>query len=184
MNSNTSNPNSNPNDIPLYFFYQGKNSECYKFFGVHTVEEDGAKKHRFRVWAPNAVSISVVGDFNDWDRTCYPMYLIADGIWEVIIPGLQQFDAYKYSIETKDGRILMKSDPYATHFETRPATASKIYESTYTWKDAKWFEEKRKQIVYKRPMNIYEVHLDSWKHNPDGSVLNYVSFAKEMVPYM
>ncbi len=180
MNQNT----NNPNDFPLYLFYQGKNSEAYKFFGVHSIEEDGVTKHRFRVWAPRAESISVVGDFNAWDRTCHPMELIADGIWEATIAGLQQFDVYKFSIETEDGRTLTKSDPYGAHFETRPATASKIYESSYVWKDADWFERKKKQVVYKSPMNVYEVHLNSWKHNPDDTVLDYVTFAKQIIPYM
>ncbi len=174
----------NPNDFPLYLFYQGKNNEAYKFFGVHRIIEDGVTKHRFRVWAPNAVSISVVGDFNEWERDSHPMELIADGVWEAVIEGLQQFDAYKYSIETKRGDILTKSDPYATHFETRPATASKIFESSYVWKDEKWLEAKKKQVVYKRPMNVYEVHLDSWRRNPDGTVLDYVELAKQMIPYM
>ena len=174
----------NPNDFPLYLFYQGKNSESYKFFGVHPVEEDGVKKYRFRVWAPNAVSVSVVGDFNDWNREANPMSLIADGIWEAVIENLAQFDAYKFSIETKSGQLRMKSDPYANHFETRPATASKIYESSYTWHDEEWLAEKKKHVVYKRPMNIYEVHLDSWKHNSDDSVPDYVSFARQMADYL
>ncbi len=190
----TVNTTANPNDFPLYLFYQGKNNEAYKFFGVHRISDESASgensgkgngcKHRFRVWAPNAKSISVVGDFNDWKRDTHPMYTIADGIWEAVIEGLQQFDSYKYSIETADGRILMKSDPYGTHFETRPATASKIFESSYVWNDAAWFEKKKAQIVYKRPMNIFEVHLDSWKHNEDGTCPDYVSFAKQMIPYM
>ncbi|MBQ2264955.1 MAG: 1,4-alpha-glucan branching protein GlgB [Oscillospiraceae bacterium] len=181
MNVNTT---SNPNDFPLYLFYQGKNNEAYKFFGVHSITEEGECRHRFRVWAPKAKSISVVGDFNNWERDADPMQLIADGIWEAVIGGLQQFDAYKYSIETEDGRILMKSDPYAMHFETRPATASKIFESSYEWHDAAWREAKKQQVVYKRPMNIYEVHLDSWKHHDDGNLLDYVTFAKQLIPYM
>ena len=180
MNSN----NTNPNDFPLYLFYQGKNSEGYKFFGAHPVEENGEKKHRFRVWAPNAVSVSVVGDFNDWTPGAHPMALIADGVWEATIPGLKQFDAYKYSIETRSGEMLMKSDPYGFHFETRPATASKIYESSYQWKDEKWLQEKKKQVVYKRPMNIYEVHFDSWKRDAEGNVPDYVTFAHEMSAYL
>ncbi len=175
---------TNPNDFPLYLFYQGKNCESYKFFGVHAIEENGEKKHRFRVWAPNAVSVSVVGDFNGWDREVNPMYLIADGVWEVVIPALAQFEMYKFSIETRDKRILMKSDPYGHHFETRPANSSKIYESSYVWNDSEWLEEKKKQVVYKQPMNIYEVHFDSWKRNADGSILDYVAFAKEMIPYI
>lgn len=181
MNTTTT---ENPNDFPLYLFYQGKNNESYKFFGVHAIEENGVKKHRFRVWAPNAVSVSVVGDFNNWNREQHPMELIADGVWEAVIENLAQYDAYKYSIETRSGELLMKSDPYANHFETRPATASKIYESNYQWHDAEWLEKKKNQIIYKSPMNIYEVHLDSWKHNPDGTVPDYVMFAKQIIPYM
>ncbi|MDE6707016.1 MAG: 1,4-alpha-glucan branching protein GlgB [Oscillospiraceae bacterium] len=178
------NTKENPNDFPLYLFYQGKNSESYKFFGVHAVEEDGIKKYRFRVWAPNAKSISVVGEFNNWNREINPMQLIATGIWETTIENLAQCELYKYSIETQDERLLMKSDPYASYYEVRPATASRIYESNYIWKDTEWQREKKKYVVYKRPMNVYEVHLDSWKKNSDGTVLDYVSFAKQMIPYM
>ncbi|MDE6657271.1 MAG: 1,4-alpha-glucan branching enzyme, partial [Oscillospiraceae bacterium] len=174
----------NPNDFPLYLFYQGKNSESYRFFGAHTIEENGVKKHRFRVWAPNAKSVSVVGDFNNWNRETHPMHVIATGIWETTIENLAQYDIYKYSIETQDERLLTKSDPYASHYEVRPATASKIYESNYIWQDAEWQREKKKHVVYKRPMNIYEVHLDSWKKNSDDTVLDYISFAKQMIPYM
>ncbi len=181
MNINSA---TNPNDFPLYLFFQGKNSEAYKFFGVHRITEDGVSMHRFRVWAPRAKSISVVGDFNDWQRERHPMHQIVDGIWEAVIGGLKQFDTYKYSIETQSGQILMKSDPYAMHFETRPATASKIYESSYCWHDEAWSETKKKQVVYKCPMNVYEVHFDSWMHNEDGTVLDYVTFADKMIPYM
>ncbi|MDE6776903.1 MAG: 1,4-alpha-glucan branching protein GlgB [Oscillospiraceae bacterium] len=180
MNNNK----ENPNDFPLYLFYQGKNSESYKFFGVHTVEEDGIKKYRFRVWAPNAKSVSVVGEFNNWNREINPMQLIATGIWEATIENLAQCEMYKYSIETQDERLLTKSDPYASYYEVRPATASRIYESNYIWQDTEWQREKKKYVVYKRPMNVYEVHLDSWKKNSDGTVLDYVSFAKQMIPYM
>ena len=152
MNSNT----ENPNDFPLYLFYQGKNSESYRFFGAHAIEEDGVKKHRFRVWAPNAKSVSVVGEFNKWDREANPMHVIAAGIWETTIGNLAQYDMYKYSIETQDERLLTKSDPYASYYEVRPATASKIYESNYTWQDTEWQCEKKKYVVYKRPMNVYK----------------------------
>jgi 1,4-alpha-glucan branching enzyme len=174
----------NPNDFPLYLFYQGKNCEAYKLFGVHPKKKGRGIVHVFRVWAPNAVSVSVVGDFNKWDRSKNPMSVIADGIWEVEISKLKQFDAYKYSIETKDGRILMKSDPYAHHFETRPGTASKIYESDYEWSDKDWCEKKKERAVYNSPINIYEVHLSSWKKRDADTYLDYISFAKEIIPYL
>ena len=178
------NKNNNLNDFPLYLFYQGKNYEAYKFFGVHSKKKGRSKVFTFRVWAPNAVSVSVVGDFNDWDRTQNPMSLISDGIWEAEIAGLKQYDTYKFSIEAQDGRILMKADPYAHHYETRPGTASKIYESDYKWEDTKWFENKSNVSIYKSPMNVYEVHLSSWKNYGEEVFLDYVTFAKEIIPYL
>ena len=175
---------TNPNDFPLYLFYQGKNYEAYKFFGVHSYKKGRDRIFVFRVWAPNAVSVSVVGDFNEWNRNTSPMCLIADGVWETEISGLSQFDAYKFSIETKDGRFIMKADPYASHFETRPGTASKIYESSFKWTDSDWYEVKRHTSVYKSPVNIYEVHLSSWKNYGDEVFLDYVTFAKEIIPYL
>ena len=175
---------TNPNDFPLYLFYQGKNYEAYKFFGVHSYKKGRDRIFVFRVWAPNAVSVSVVGDFNEWNRNTSPMCLIADGVWEAEISGLSQFDAYKFSIETKDGRFIMKADPYASHFETRPGTASKIYESSFKWSDSDWYEVKRHTSVYKSPVNIYEVHLSSWKNYGDEVFLDYVTFAKEIIPYL
>ena len=176
--------NKNQNDFPLYLFYQGKNYEAYKFFGVHSGKKGRSKIFTFRVWAPTAVSVSVVGDFNNWDRSCNPMARIADGVWEAQISKLKQFDAYKYSIETADGRILMKADPYAAHFETRPGTASKIYESSYDWEDSEWYEEKKSRIIYKSPVNIYEVHLGSWKNYGEEKFLDYITFANEIIPYL
>ena len=177
-------PGWRPNDFPLYLFYQGKNYEAYKFFGVHSGKKGRSKIFTFRVWAPTAVSVSVVGDFNNWDRSCNPMTRIADGVWEAQISKLKQFDAYKYSIETADGRILMKADPYAAHFETRPGTASKIYESSYDWEDSEWYEEKKSRIIYKSPVNIYEVHLGSWKNYGEEKFLDYITFANEIIPYL
>ena len=178
------NTKSNPNDFPLYLFYQGKNYEAYKFFGVHSKKKGRGRSYTFRVWAPNAVSVSVVGDFNGWDRSVNPMTSIADGVWEADISKLKQFDAYKYSIETKDGRIILKADPYASHFETRPGTASKIYESSFEWTDQSWFKEKNNKSIYNSPVNIYEVHLSSWKQHEGEVFLDYVTFAKEIIPYL
>ncbi len=178
------NSNNNPNDFPLYLFYQGNNCEAYKFFGVHSKKKGRGKVFTFRVWAPNAVSISVVGDFNEWDRTANPMQTIADGVWETDVSKLEQFDIYKYSIETKDGRILLKSDPYATHFERRPGTASKIFESSYEWSDEDWYKKKAERVVYKSPINVYEVHLNSWKKCGEGEFPSYINFAREIIPYL
>ncbi len=182
--SNSYNMISNEQKNLLHWFRRGKNYDAEKFFGVHSINVKNEKAYCFRVWAPNAVSVSVVGDFNNWDRMISPMKKIDDGIWEVFLTNLNQFDAYKYSVETKMGKIVLKADPYGTHAETRPATASKIYESNYVWNDAEWIEQKSKKTIYKSPVNIYEVHLNSWRTYEDGSFYNYVHFAEEIIPYM
>lgn len=99
---------ANENDFPLYLFHQGKNAEAGKFFGAHAFKRGRGSYHRFRVWAPTAKSVSVIGEFNQWDRTQNPMEKISDTVWEVVIPKLKQFDLYKYSIETQNGQILEK----------------------------------------------------------------------------
>ena len=170
--------------FPLYLFYQGKNSEAYKFFGAHTEEKDGEVYHCFRVWAPNARSVSVVGDFNDWDKNADTMNLIADGVWEGFIPELPAYSSYKYCIETQKGKFLLKADPYAPHFETRPGTASKLYDSKYVWSDEEWQKEKSSKIIYKSPVNVYEVHMGSWMHDNEGNVLSYTLFAEKIIPYL
>ena len=171
-------------DFPLYLFHQGKNFEAYRFFGAHLFRRGRGQFCRFRDWPPHAKSVSVIGSFNNWDRSCHPMEKITDAIWEAEIPRIQQFDSYKYSIETEDGRILDKADPYGSHYETRPGTASKIYESSYTWKDAAWYTAKKQHSPYKSPMNIYEANLASWKHKPEEKFPSYVGFAEEIIPYL
>ena len=184
MNSNSYGNIPSTYEFPLYLFYQGKNSESYKFFGAHVTEIDGKEYHCFRVWAPNAESVSVVGDFNSWDDKENEMVKISDGVWETFIPKLKQFSAYKYSIESMTGKKILKSDPYACHFETRPGTASKIYDSSYKWTDKKWFEEKSKKVIYKSPVNVYEVHMASWKRDEKGDYYGYIDFAEKIIPYL
>ncbi|NLP26234.1 MAG: 1,4-alpha-glucan branching protein GlgB [Clostridiales bacterium] len=168
----------------LNLFRSGKSHDAEKFFGAHLTYINNEKTYCFRVWAPNAVSVSVVGDFNNWNRISNPMKEIDNGIWEISLTNLEQYDNYKYSIETKKGKIVLKADPYGTHAETRPATASKIYESSYVWNDNEWMEQKREKSIYKSPVNMYEVHLNSWRTHEDGSFYNYVQFAEEIIPYM
>ena len=174
----------NINNFPVYLFQQGKNFESYKFLGVHQIKESEGYVHCFRVWAPNAIDISVVGSFNGWNRESDKMYKISDEIWEIKIPYLHQYDNYKYSIKTYSGKIILKSDPYSNHYETRPETASKIYDSEYKWNDQKWLSRKNENVLYKGPINIYEVHLGSWKTNDDLTFFNYSRFAEEIIPYL
>ncbi len=170
------------NDFPLYVFHQGKNFKAQDFLGAHKVE-DG--KYVFRVWAPNATGIFVTGTFNDWSEEAAPMYRLNDGgVWEVYVGGVKNFDAYKYIIYTQTGRKLYKADPYAIHAETRPGTASKIFEGNYKWGDGAWLKKRKTSSVYSSPVNIYEVHLGSWKRYDDGNTLSYRDLAKELVEYV
>lgn len=173
------------NDLPVYLFKQGTNFESWRFFSPTYVVKQNKKQWRFRCWAPHARSVSVIGNFNGWDRNVHRMEKIDAEIWEVCIPGLRRFDTYKFSVETADGRIIDKSDPYATHTETAPANASKLYDiSGYKWNDADYFEKLKGVDHSKRPLNIYEVHLGSWKRHADGNVYSYRDLADELVSYV
>ena len=116
-------------EVPIYLFHQGTNYKAYEFLGSHSSKRKGVSGAVSRVWAPHALSVSVVGDFNNWDRANDPMEKISEnGLWEVFIPQIKQYDMYKYSIETSIGDILLKTDPYAYHMQTRPESASRFYE--------------------------------------------------------
>lgn len=171
--------------VPLYLFHQGENAHAYDFFGSHKDTENGKSGVVFRCWAPHAKSVSVVGDFNHWDRTQCFMNKISDGgIWEVFVPGIKQFDNYKYSVEAPDGLIKLKADPYGYHMELRPNTATKFYDlDGYSWKDKIYEDELAKKNIYESPINIYEVNCGSWKHK-DGRELSYLELADELIPYI
>lgn len=170
-------------NVPLYLFNKGENARAYEYLGAHFCEDGNVV---FRVWAPNAVAVSVVGEFNGWQSGVSPMYMVDDsGVWETVIGGLKVYDTYKYAILTKDGRELFKCDPFAFHSETRPANASKLYDiEGYRWHDSKWLEKRKKTSVYDSPVNIYEVHAGSWKQYDDGNFLSYRAMADELIPYV
>ena len=173
---------NNYNDFPLYVFHQGKNFKAQDFLGAHRVDDD---TYVFRVWAPHARSVFVTGTFNDWNDSASPMTRLNDaGVWEAYVSGVRNFDSYKFVIHAPNGMRLYKADPYAKHAETRPGTASKIFESNYKWRDANWLKKRRATSVYKSPVNIYEVHLGSWRRYEDGNTLSYRDLAKELVAYV
>ena len=176
-------PPLNQADLPLYLFHQGTNYNAYKYFGAHLECVDGKNGVIFRVWAPKAEKVSVVGDFNGWDKTLSEMKKVnAQGVYELFIEGLTTFDAYKFSI-TRKGKTIFKADPYAFHSETPSKTASKVYDlDGYVWNDSQYF--KKKTTVYKKPVNIYEVNLASWKRHGDGSYYTYREYAEELVDYV
>ncbi len=175
---------TNANDVPLYLFHQGKNAKAYEFLGAHKTETGDSVV--FRVWAPHAEAVSVVGDFNGWEPEENPMKKLEDNsVWECKIGGIKQFDNYKYCIKTQDGELRYKADPYGFHAETRPETASKFYDiEGYKWKDGKWMEKRKSAAVYDSPINIYEVHVGSWKLHEDGNFLSYRQLADELTKYV
>ena len=167
-------------EIPYRPLYE--DIRAFEQMGCHLLENG---TYIFRVWAPNAAGVSVVGDFNDWQEDATPMTRRADGVWEATVNGLQEYDAYKYCVQAADGERVLKADPYAYHFETRPATASKIYHlDGYDWQDAAWQQRSREHPIYDQPINIYEVHLGSWRRYPDGQTFDYDKLAQELVPYV
>lgn len=163
-------------------FLTGKNYDCSELFGAHT---DGDGNTVFRVWAPNAKSVSVVGDFNNWQSTENPCEKIKGGIWQCTVPNLKAYDVYKYRVLGCDGVVRMKADPYGIHMETKPATGTKLFDmSQYKWNDSAWFKKKEKTSVLASPVNIYEVNLGSWMKYPDGNFFSYEKVADELIPYI
>lgn len=173
------------NDVPLYLFHEGSNSNAYEYFGSHRKNKNTVV---FRVWAPDAKSVSVTGDFNDWSETENPMKPLKNsgGVWEAEIKNIKPYDMYKYCITAADGRTLMKCDPYGFHMETRPGTATKYYEidDCYEWHDEKWVESRNGKNIYESPVNIYEIHAGSWKQYDDGNFYSYRALADSLVPYV
>ena len=168
--------------LPVYLFHNGTNYKAYKFFGNHKINKD---KFAFRVWAPNATAVSVVGDFNSWDKDANKCKLVAPGIWEATVKGVNVYDCYKYAVTSPTGVVHLKADPYAVHQETRPGTGSKVYElHNYSWRDEAWQEKKANQNILAQPINIYEVHFGSWKRHDDGNFLTYREMAEQLVPYV
>ncbi|MEG2395189.1 MAG: 1,4-alpha-glucan branching protein GlgB, partial [Ruthenibacterium sp.] len=146
-------------------------------------ENDGVL---FRVWAPRAAAMSVVGDFNSWVPGATPMVNEQDsGIWECFVEGLHEYDVYKYCVTTPQEELVFKTDPYALHTETRPSNCSKVYDlAGYAWGDAAWRKKQKAQDPLAAPMNIYEMHAGTWRTYPDGNPFNYRERAKELVPYL
>ncbi len=163
----------------LAAFYGGSATELYQALGAHRT----AGGWTFRVWAPHAKSVSVVGDFCSWDGTAHPMHRLDGGIWEAEVSGLRRYDAYKFAVTAQSGKTSLKADPFAFHAETRPGTASKLYElDGYVWGDADYLSSKRP--VYDRPLNIYELHPGSWRRRENGEFYDYRSLADELAGYV
>ena len=162
-------------------FKNGVLTDCYNLFGSFLKGNTAF----FRLWAPNAKSVSIVGDFNEWDNNANTMFPVGDGIWECEIKGIENYTTYKYAIQKPDGNVVLKTDPYARHCETPPANASKIYKETnYKWQDGDWIENRKSKNIYESPVNIYEVHAGSWKRYEDDNTFDYVKLAEELSVYL
>ena len=172
----------------LHLLGEGTHFDAFNKLGAHVIEHDGQSGVHFAVWAPNARSINVVGDFNKWDGSHHPMNPVEQsGYWETFVPGLAQGATYKFEILGADGRLVLKSDPCGRYFETPPRTASIVWGGgdPYEWQDEDWLGQREGQDRWLRaPMSIYEVHLGSWQRSPGGELHTYRDRAERLVPYV
>jgi 1,4-alpha-glucan branching enzyme len=171
-------------DYELYLHGEGTNHESYRTLGAHLLVVDSVNGVRFAVWAPNAQMVSVIGDFNHWDRTRHPMRKRDGGVWEVFVPGIGEGANYKYSIISLPGSEQQKSDPYAFYAEMPPKTASVVWSlGNYAWGDADWMKSRGERDPLHSPVSIYEVHLASWMRGPGNEWLTYRELAHRLVEY-
>lgn len=177
--------NTFPGEINSYLFHEGSHIRAYQIFGAHVMQQDGREGVRFALWAPQAVEVRVVGDFNNWQGQQHRMHRARDNqIWVLFVPGLQVNAIYKYEIYTVQGEVLLKSDPYAFYSEMRPATASRVINlHGYQWQDAAYQAGKAKDVLYEKPINIYEVHLGSWRRQ-GHNFLSYRELANQLIDYV
>ncbi|MGO9258334.1 MAG: 1,4-alpha-glucan branching protein GlgB [Bryobacteraceae bacterium] len=172
-------------DTDLYLHTEGTLHEAYRTLGAHLAESEGAAGVRFAVWAPNALNVTVAGEFNDWDVRRHPMRRRNGGIWELFVPGLGVGASYKYNVKSRfAGYQQLKADPYAFSCELPPKSASVVWDlARYQWGDAAWMEARPKTEWLKSPVSIYEVHLESWMRGPMGQPLTYREMAVKLVEY-
>lgn len=174
-------------DYDLHLLGEGRHWDSYKKLGAHIREVNGVKGVNFAVWAPNAESVSIVGEYNNWDRRTHAMRKhIPSGIWELFVPDLPTNTLYKYSIKTRGGHVIEKCDPYGFAAEVPPRTANIVSDlDSYSWSDNSWMEEREEKFnALDAPMSIYEVHLGSWQKGENGEQwLNYRELAHKLVEY-
>ena len=158
----------------MRLFHSEVNHRLYYSLGCHLKKEKGKWGAEFKVWAPNAKDVSVVGNFNDWDGSKHRMFFNGyHGVWSIFIPNIKEGDIYKYEITSQDGRVFLKSDPFAFYSELRPGTASIVKDVTrpYSWEDDDWLEKRSNWNPFESPMNIYEIHLGSWRRKPESEIV-------------
>ncbi len=169
----------------LKHFLDGTETHLQDFLGSHPDKQGGKEGYVFRVWAPHAEKVCLMGEFNGWDENSLPMALTEAGIWELFVPGIERYASYKYMVYGRSGEARAKADPFAFHAETRPGNGSKVYDiSGYDWGDGKWLQWRKDHPVYTAPLNIYEVHLGSWRKTMEDEFLSYRDLAQYLVPYV
>ena len=191
-----------PKDYERESFHRGSQSEAYRFLGAHPGTQNGKAYWHFAVWAPNAAKVCLTGEFCGWSTDAYPMQKQYDGIWELRLdaglfsvqahPELapypeaqERLRAYKYAVTSQSGEMHLKADPYAFASELRPNTASLLCDlDGYAWQDQKWMRRRKKTDTLREPVNIYEMHLGTWRRSPDGSFLSYGEIADQLIPYL
>ena len=174
----------------IQLFHEGNCLQMYKVFGAHFEKMDGQNGVRFNVYAPNAKSVQVVGDFNQWNGENHYMERYNDGgIFTLFIPKIKQYEKYKYRIETQSGALVDRADPYAFFSELRPGTASKVYKlDGFKWADKRWMNKRTKN--FDRVLNIYEANIGSWKmkkdftDEEDGEFYSYEEMIDQIIPYV
>lgn len=170
----------------LFLFNEGTHSRLWEKMGCHLTQEGGQAGARFAVWAPDAESVAVMGDFNGWDKGSIPLHAVgSSGIWQGFVPGVTQGDAYKYHVQSRyAGFRVDKSDPFAVHTETPPRTASKVWNLDYEWGDGGWMAERRAHNSLEAPWSIYELHLGSWMRGENNRFLTYGELAERLTAYV
>ncbi|MFP4090346.1 MAG: 1,4-alpha-glucan branching protein GlgB [Cyclobacteriaceae bacterium] len=176
-------------EFDIHLFKEGKHYNLYDKLGSHPMTHDGVEGTYFALWAPNAERVSVVGDFNNWDRGSHTMQPRWDGsgIWETFLPGVNHGTRYKYFIRSRfNGYEAEKGDPFAVHWEKPPQTASVVWDRSYNWTDGQWLDERKKKMGEDRPMAVYEMHIGSWKRKGERGeqFLNYRELADELCSYL
>jgi len=174
------------NNFDLNLFAEGRHWHIYNVLGAHTLTHKDTDGVRFAVWAPNARSVSVVGDFNDWDAATHVMQNHDNyGVWSVFVPDVQPGALYKFAISTKGGKQVIKTDPYGQAFELRPSTAARVVDpKSYAWGDDHWLAQRSQFDWQHSPISIYEIHPGSWRHHGSGRWLTYRELAEQLIPYV
>ncbi|TZF82575.1 1,4-alpha-glucan branching protein GlgB [Pedobacter sp. BS3] len=175
-------------DFDISLFRAGKHFKLYEKFGSHVTDHQGFSGTYFAVWAPNAERVSVMGNFNGWNRYTHTLYVRWDGsgIWEGFIPGVKTGETYKYFIRSHNGEELEKADPFALRWEEPPHTASIVWDTWYEWNDEKWMDRRAEKNALNKPVSVYEVHIGSWARSPESpdQFLGYREIADKLVPYV